>query len=816
MSYKKKADILNYFTPDVSSDIRAEIENAHGNEVLFFGWIDEEQVVNRVEVVSRGNDESTPVPLDEACLPDLIIHNHPDGNLTPSSHDINIASYIANSGVGFLIIDNTVTNVYVVVEPVRKAKIVPLNSRELMELLSSGSPLASEIPNFEEREGQKQMVAYVCDAFNDNSMALIEAGTGIGKSLAYLIPAVRWTLLNREKVIISTNTINLQEQLLYKDIPDLKKIIDENFIYLLMKGRGNYVCLNRLYEAQQNLFSLIEDDEIEQFEAILGWLNTTEEASLSHLPFVPKPSLWEKINSTAGTCLGGMCPYYSECPVNRVRRQAAKAHIIVTNHHYLIADAQLKGTGASLLPSCRRVIFDEAHNLEDSATSFFTRTVTLSGVLSLLGRLHAGSRKNRGYLVYLQRTVHFSNKRVLRDAIDETSRLRSEAFEFFENLNVFFTKILEEMGNTSESILEVNEALINREDWKRVVENRTRVFSNQCNRLINALERIREELIDVRDERARRQIEGFIFMLGDILQTLTGFLETEDDNYVRWIEKKHEIAISISIIEVGKVLNELVFERLKSCVLTSATLTVKNSFDFLKSRLGIKSPQIETILPSPFDYEAQMKVLIPTDIAEPGYPEYVADLCKSIVGILQKTGGRAFVLFTSYRTMNEVYEMVREMLAGRGYIIFKQGEDSRRNLLERFKVNVNSILFGTESFWEGVDAPGKTLECVIITKLPFKVPTEPIIKARFERIRNRGGNPFLNYYVPLAVIKLRQGIGRLIRNRLDRGVIVILDKRILIKSYGGFFLSAIPTETPFCGKLYDVLREIEEFLSINT
>lgn len=812
----KKTDIFNYFTNDVLTDIRAEIEKAHGNEVLFFGWIDEEQVVNRVEVVSRGNDESTPVPLDEACLPDIIIHNHPDGNLTPSPNDINIASYIANSGVGFLIIDNTATGVYVVVEPFRKAKIVLLNSRQLMELLSSGSPLASTIPNFEEREGQKQMVAYVCDAFNDNAMALIEAGTGIGKSLAYLIPAVRWSLLNREKVVISTNTINLQEQLLYKDIPDLKKIIDEDFVYLLMKGRGNYVCLNRLYEAQQNLFSLIEDEEIEQFEAILGWLNTTEDASLSHLPFVPKPSLWEKINSTAGTCLGGMCPYFSECPVNRVRRQAAKAHIIVTNHHYLIADAQLEGTGASLLPSYKRVIFDEAHNLEDSATSFFTRTITLSGVLSLLGRLHAGSRKNRGYLVYLQRAKHFPDKRALRDAIEETSRLRSEAFEFFENLDLFFKKILEERGDVSESILEVDEALINHEDWKSVVENRIGVFSNQCNRLINALERIREELIDMRDERARRQIEGLIFMLGDILQTLTRFLETADDNYVRWIEKKHEIAISISVIEVGKLLNELVFERLKSCVLTSATLTVKNSFAFLKSRLGIESPQIETVLPSPFDYETQMKVLIPTDLAEPGHPDYIVDLCKSVTGVLQKTGGKAFVLFTSYRTLNEVYEMVRDALVGQGYIIFKQGEDSRRNLLERFKANINSILFGTESFWEGVDAPGKTLECVIITRLPFKVPTEPIIKARFERIRERGQNPFLDYYVPLAVIKLRQGIGRLIRNRLDRGVIVILDKRILVKSYGSFFLSAIPTENLFCGKLSDVLREIEEFMSFNT
>ncbi len=807
-------DTSHYFTPGIASDIRVEIERADGNEVLFFGWIDEEQAVDRIEVVTRGNDESTPVPLDASCLPDLIIHNHPDDNLTPSPQDIRIASYIANKGVGFFIINNSVTSVYIVVEPVRKVKIVPLDSAELMGLLCPGSPLASAIPNFEEREGQKQMVAYVCDAFNDNAVALIEAGTGIGKSVAYLIPAVKWSLLNGEKVVISTNTINLQEQLLYKDIPGLKKVIGEDFTYLLMKGRGNYICLNRLYEAQQNLFALIEDEELEQFQAILGWLNTTEEASLSHLPFIPKTALWEKINSTAGTCLGGLCSYFSRCPVNRVRRQAAKAHLIVTNHHYLIADAQLEAQGTSLLPPYRRVIFDEAHNLENSATSFFTKTLALTGVLGFLGRIHAGTRKNRGYLVYLQRKKVLAREDILKGAVDETSRMRSEAFELFEMFDAFFTSVVDESGAASESVVEVDEGLLRNPRWEGEVAKKLNAFSKQCSRLVNALNCIREELEEVGDERTQKQIDGFLMTLADIMQTLTRFLDAGDSDYVRWIEKKREIAIVVSMVEVGALLNELVFSRMKSCVLTSATLTVKRSFNFMKSRLALESPRIETVLPSPFDYESQMKVLIPDDIALPGHLDYLGDLSRSIACILQRTGGKAFVLFTSHKTLNEVYDKVREELNARDLVIFRQGDDSRRSLLERFKANINSILFGTESFWEGVDAPGKTLECVIITKLPFKVPTEPILKARFERIRERGRNPFLDYYVPLAVIKLRQGIGRLIRNRNDRGIIVILDKRILIKNYGGLFLGALPTENIFCGHLEDVLDEAEGFFSI--
>jgi ATP-dependent DNA helicase DinG len=658
------------------------------------------------------------------------------------------------------------------------------------------------------------MITHICDTFNNDALALIEAGTGVGKTLAYLIPAVKWTMTNNEKVIISTNTINLQEQLLYKDIPDLEKIMDVDFSYILLKGRGNYICFNRVYEAQQELFSLIDEEENEQFNAIVDWLRTTEEESLSHLPFIPKSSLWEKINSQTGTCVGGTCDYFGRCPVNRVRRDAAKAHIIVTNHHYLFADAQLGETNASLLPPYRRVIFDEAHNLEDSATSFFTRTVKLSTTLRLLGRIYGKTGKNKGYLVYLQKKKVFTGSRELQEIMERIIQLRSSTFDLFKKFEEFFSQIQGENWGGTPPVVEIRSDVQNHPTWRNTILPSLDHFYRGCSQLAQDLFGIRDTLASVHDERAQRQVDGFISGLIDISSTIDRFLGEDDENWVRWIEKKGEIGIVVSMIEVGDVLNDLVFSRMRSCVLTSATLTVGGSFDFLKSRLSVGRTDMEVSLSSPFDYEHQMKVIIPHDIPEPGKPHYTEYIGECILSLLKKTRGKAFILFTSYKTLNSVHEIIKDELLQNEFVVFKQGEDSRRNLLDNFKSDIHSVLFGTESFWEGVDAPGETLQCVIITKLPFKVPSEPIIRARFEKIRQRGGNPFLDYYAPLAVIKLRQGIGRLIRNRSDRGIVAILDPRILVKSYGSLFLSSMPTTNVYRGPLRDTLNEVEGFLSI--
>ncbi len=795
-------------TDQVRRRIQEEIRRAGGNEVLFFGWTDG-GAVSRIQVVARGNEESVGLPLARSYGPDVVIHNHPDGVLIPSNQDVRISSMIADWGVGFFIVNNDVSESYTVVEPVGR-KIRPLDSFEMMKLVSAGSPLSETVSGFEEREEQRQMVAYVCDALNDGSVALIEAGTGIGKSLAYLIPAVHWAVLNGGKVVVSTRTINLQEQLLFKDIPLLKQALGLDFSYTLMKGRGNYICLTRLYEAGEDLFSIIDDDEREQYEALVKWVDTAEEASYSELPFLPKPSLWEKINSQAAACLGSACTYFSRCPVGRARRAAAGANLIVTNHHYLLADAQLALSGGALIPPYKRVIFDEAHNLEDSATSFFTRNVTLSSVLRLLNRLYSGNGK-KGYLVYLIKKRLPGAENTVSKVRKTLQSLRSAAYDFFKMLE----HILDSAEGSRDSqvrVLELNEEMKEMPLWKSTVSGSMRSFYGRCSSAANELQQVRERYGEAGDERTVRQVDGFINQFLEITRTIDIFLG-EDDAYVRWIQRKREAGIFTALIEVGDLLKERVFNRMETCVLTSATLTVQNSFHFIKSRLGLPDPAIEAHLDSPFDYDAQMMTLIPADIPQPDHPEFPLCAARIMDRVLDKTGGRAFILFTSHKTLNEVHGKLREKLDGR-FLLLKQGDESRRNLLETFKTDVHSVLFGTESFWEGVDAPGSTLECVVITKLPFKVPSEPIIRARLERIQARGENPFLEYYVPLAAIKMKQGVGRLIRNRTDRGIVLILDKRIILKSYGRIFLDTMPTGNVFQGPMDEIVNRIEAFLAI--
>jgi ATP-dependent DNA helicase DinG len=804
------------FHEDIVPQIKNEIANANDNEVLFFGWTDENNRVIKVEIVARGNKECVAIPLQKSFLPDVIIHNHPNGSLSPSSQDMNIASFIANKGVGFIIVNNDLTQQYVVVEPVFKKKKIYLDSEKLSSLLSEQGPFRSTLQVFEERSGQRVMTESVCESFNNDKIMLIEAGTGIGKSIAYLVPAIEWSIINKERVIVSTNTINLQEQLLYKDIPNITETLDADFSYILMKGRGNYICLSRIFEIQQDLFSFIDDEELSQFDQILQWINRTDDGSLSDLSFMPKPNLWEKINSQSETCSGAGCRYFSRCFLNNVKRKAITANIIVTNHYYLLADACLFESGTSILPSYDRVIFDEAHNLEDAATSFFTEKITLSFIMRVLNHLYSDPKKNKGYLLYLSKKGVVRGQQIDK-VLDEVTVLKSSVLQLFESIDVFLRRADLEINYSSpassHTVIEVNEETKNLPLWESNVIQQLGMFYRQCTALSASLFQLHEELAGKEDERSQKQIDGFISRINEIIHAIDIFLNDEERNYVRWIEKRREVGIVVSLIEVGSMLNELIFQRLKSGILTSATLTVDNTFYFMLNRLSLHGMAEGVKIESPFSYDEQMAILIPTDVLLPNHPDYSIDLGLKILKIVKKTKGKAFVLFTAYKTLNDVYDRVREELEEDGLVVFKQGNDLRKNLLNNFKLNIHSILFGTESFWEGVDAPGETLECVIITKLPFKVPTEPVIKARLEEIRARGGNPFMEYSLPLAVIKMKQGIGRLIRKKTDMGIVVILDSRLIYKSYGSVFINSLPGGGIFSGNLTDVLENVDRFVS---
>jgi ATP-dependent DNA helicase DinG len=822
-----------YFTPEVLETVRREILRSGGNEILFFAWTDDHGRLVRIQTVARGTAECVAVPLEQSFLPDAIVHNHPGGALTPSEQDMRIASVVAAKGVGFLIVDNDLTDVYVVVEPVLKKTVRAIDGTALASLVSAGSRFGELVPGFEVREGQMEMIREVSEAFNGDAVSLIEAGTGIGKSAAYLIPSIEWSRVNRERVVISTNTINLQEQLIHKDIPDVKRALGADFSFVLMKGRSNYLCLNRVGEIRQDLFSFLDDEELDQFNQILQWMEVTEDGSLSDLSFVPKPAFWEKINSGSEMCLGGSCGYFGRCFVNRVKRKAITARLVVTNHHYLLADASLLETGASILPSYDRVVFDEAHNIEDSATSFFTKTVTLSGTLRLLNRLYSEGKRKKGYLLFLQKQGLVGHDVLFNKLADLVKKAKASAFDLFTGIDGLFTAsgsnldtAPSQAGSSAElapsrgegfPVIEMGEELREHPLWRETLAPSFGFFRTSLGEVAENLGELVGSLEKKGEEKAVRQLGGFCVRIGDILKTVDLFLSEEDRDYARWIEKRREAAVSVALVEIGPTLKHILFSRVKTAVFTSATLTVAGSFDFLESRLSLeRSSDRETreaVIPSPFDYDSQMAVLLPTDIVDPDHPGFGEALSRGTAKILKKTRGKAFVLFTSYKTMNEVFDRVKPELDAAGFVAFRQGSESRRSLLDRFKSDVHSILFGTESFWEGVDVPGEALECVIITKLPFKVPTEPIVKARLERVRVSGGDPFLDYSLPSAVMKLKQGAGRLIRNRSDRGIVVIMDRRVQTRRYGRVFLASMQGGTRLTGTLDEILLRCGGFLT---
>ncbi len=808
--------ISNYLSEEIIRKIKREIYESYGNEVLFFCWIGDTGKVENYEVVARGTDECVSFPVGESYLPDVIIHNHPDGRLTPSRADMDVAGFVAQRGVGFLIIDNNVENVYTVVEPVEKKVLKYLDPEICVSYISRGGALDKEIPDFEERDGQKDMVRYVSQAFNNNTILLVEAGTGIGKSFAYLIPSIEWALLNKERVVISTNTINLQEQILKKDLPTLAKILRKDFKYTLMKGRGNYVCINRVMEIAQDMFSFLDEDENEQFNYILDWIEKTEDGSNSDLPFNPSYLLWEKINSKSETCLGTKCRYFSRCFVNKVKREAIKSHIVVTNHHYFLADSNLIDLSTSILPNFDRVIFDEAHRLEDSATSFFTKEITLPGIINLLNQMFKIGKngKEKGYFSYLR------NKGIIENGVFQKLKgfignIEKSAKNLFSELSDFIDLLVERSSEsfTEYRVFEINYQIQNTPEWDSKIIPLIGDFYKAIVSLEDCLNELRSYLEKRKADIHLKQVDGYTLRIIDIIQTLDIFLKEEDEDYVRWIEKRNDrVLISVALIDVGKKLKEMIYEKSKSTILTSATLTIDNNFDFIKSRLGIGNDAVTSVVSSPFNYSKQMKILIQNDTEEPASPGYINSIANSVKTIIEKTGGNTLILFTSYNALNMVFAIVKNSVESSKYIFLKQGDMSRHRLLEEFKYQKNAVLFGTESFWEGIDVPGDALQCVIITKLPFKVPNDPVIKARMKKIEMEGKNPFISYLLPLAVIKIKQGVGRLIRKKSDKGVIVILDKRIITKNYGRIFLRSLPDASVFISNRVEITEKLEGYL----
>ena len=833
--------------------IRDEVARAGGREVSFLAEVTRERVVAHPRCVARGNRSAVLAVARDAPEGGVMIHNHPSGVLEPSDADLAVAARIYEDGLGTAIVTNEADRIYVVVEPPEPRRIVPLKVDALAGMLAPDGPL-STLPGYEDRGAQRDMLRFVAARFNEGGIGLVEAGTGTGKSLAYLVPAVRWAMRNGERTIVSTNTINLQEQLVGKDLDIVGGMIDEKIRWALVKGRGNYISIRRARLAAESAPSLFPDDRSDELQALLDWVDRTQDGSRSDLPFAPSPDLWDEVKSETDACLRAKCPHFQQCHYQRARRAGASADLVVVNHALFFSDLAVRIAtdnfrDAAVLPSYRRVIFDEAHHLEDAATARLGVEATRTGMYRALSRLE---RRGKGILASIGTALaaapvsiparHLSAR--IRERTSPRVRAARAAF------NAFFRVIepwaearagrgsfrLGRPGGPGEATgpeptadPEIGEAL-----------DRALIALGDLDREIDALAGHldgHEELQDALEGRIL-DLRGSRTRLGNIDRALRLCLMpgAGDGNIVRWLEIRRSgvrripnICFSAAPVELGPLLAEHLFDRAETAVLTSATMAAAGDFGYLKRRLGLAGQATqaladvesvdtrvaETAFPSPFDHAVQSLLAIPTDL--PGRAgtqraaarhEATAEVVRDVATI---TGGGLFVLFTSYAALRAVAEHLRAGGAEARWPLLVQGEADRTAMLREFARSGEAILLGTASFWEGVDVPGWPLRALVIHKLPFRVPTEPMTEARIEAMEERGENSFWNLMVPDAAMRLKQGVGRLIRTRTDRGAVLILDDRLLTRRYGRSLLEALPPMPLVKGPWDEVKERVADF-----
>ncbi len=642
---------------------------------------------------------------------------------------------------------------------------------KISEIFSAKGLIGQSLPDFEPRPQQLQMAEAGERAFEAGRHLAVEAGTGVGKSFAYLVPAIRQVIRKKGKVLVSTFTITLQEQLINKDIPFLLKAFPEAFTAVLAKGRGNYLCLRRLAFAgkrQQRLF----DNFGSGLEAISRWAKQTRDGSLSDLPFAPLTHLWDAVKSEHGNCRRRKCPHFRDCFYWRARRRLEAADIIVANHALLFSDLVLKEETAGVLPDYRYVIIDEAHNIEQVAEEHFGINISNYAVTFLLNGLY-NVRTQKGILAFI-------------DADKEVRLVR----QCGQAAKAFFKRVLDWYEQSKEET--------NGRCWINFVDDN---LSGPLQQLRLALSRLAKV---AGDEDEKFELTRYVERCGELSKALQSFLSQHPaaaDQSVYWVETKETGRVYVSLrsapINVGPDVERCLFDKFESVLLTSATLSTdgkdeKEGFNFFAERIGLRN--FEALkLGSPFDYEKQVTMYIEPDLPDPNDERYTSVAAETMKKYLLMTKGRAFVLFTSYSMLNKIAEELAGWLQENDFSLFQQGAGiDRTTLLTGFKKETKSVLFGTDSFWQGIDVPGEALSNVIICRLPFAVPNHPLRQGRIEQLREAGENPFYKYQLPWAIIKFKQGFGRLVRSKNDKGIIVVLDSRIVRKSYGKQFLSAIP------------------------
>jgi len=713
--------------------------------------------------------------------------------------------------------------------------LLPLDPASVSHDLGPDGAIAQAMQRYEDRPSQRDMAATIATLYNDGGVGLLEAGTGVGKSLGYLIPAIRWAARNKQRTVVSTNTITLQEQLVRKDLPFLAAALgdDVSVRFALLKGWRNYLCLLRLEQAKLLGGSLLEDDIGADVARLDAWAEETEEGSLSDLPSPPRPDVWDEVSAEPDLCTRNACPHFQRCFLFKARREAAQADVVVVNHHLLMSDvavrrAQGNWGDAAVIPPYTRVVIDEGHHLEDAAAAHLGASVTRRTLQRLFSRL---DRRGRGLVAALVERLSARSDLLSAASLDVVNqRIAPSVRAAREKSELLFDVLLAFLQQSGASVVRLTDEFAGHPVWRAGLNLALTDVLREIRVLSESLTVVRERLESSGDRDdalapllnelrgVARRLEGAGDALTDALRPSAG-----SDPSIRWVEVKGRegnVSVTAVPLDLAPILRDDLFRKVKTAIVTSATLAADGRFDFVRDRLGLTEDDVTpatAVFPSPFDYPAQALLAVPTDMAAPNIDAatHFEHVMRIVQDVASAAGGGLFVLFTSHRDVRAAAERLRASEIGARLPILVHGEDARGVLLDRFKAANDAILLGTASYWEGVDVPGAALRALVIARLPFRVPSEPITAAHCEAIEARGGNAFAEYMVPHASLRLKQGFGRLIRSASDRGVVILADPRVVSKRYGRDLLNGLPPAERLTAPWRTIVQQLKAFYSVS-
>ena len=835
MSFKAEL----YFTAAAIRLARYFISQNDGNEIVMVGKVDSDGKVCDLRRAAMGDAGSVPAVIATAASGEILIHNHPSGNVNPSGADIEVAARAAEKSVGSYIVDNDVLNVFPVVERIQpeNTEIEPVDLEEVAEIFSQNGRLAQSDSSFEFRKPQTEMALSVAEAVNSSSVLVAEAGTGTGKSFAYLVPAMQYVSKNKGKrVVISTSTIALQEQLFNKDIPALLKKLDISDIgTVVLKGRSNYLCKRRYADFRMGSVQTKIDEEASQktldtVDEIDRWLNYTDDGSRSNMNSAISLDIWNEICADELACEKSKCRFFSSCFFFKARRRANFASLILVNHHLLMADVSMKSAedeGEGILPKFDILVIDEAHNIFKSAVSFLGESVSSNSVRKLLGKLYNTS-SGQGLLTKI---LNNNANSALLKPFEKAVNILSGGFQA-KLAHSFIPELISILGKGSDETLFELDDPEKRKEMTDILGKIVTVVTDVTDLIAPVIKILKEkdaghtELRTVMDDMNRSlltDLEGVVAKLASYAGFYSEFcIGTNTENQVFWGEKSGEtLTLTISPLDVQRILAENLYKDTKSIIFTSATLTTsrdEHGFDFFYRESGLSLSEREKkaiSLESCFDYASQIKAFIGGDMPDPARDRELFDSAsiEAAHDIVKASGGGALVLFTSISHRENALKYFSDL----DFEVFSQGKMPVQAIMKKFREDINATLLATETFWEGIDMKGDTLRNLVIIKLPFRFPSHPFIKryvSKLEKDTGKGG--FQVYTLPNAVLKFKQGFGRLIRTKSDIGTVTVLDKRIAEKNYGRDFIRSAPAGVRFnVLPVAEIARRIEEFFGRN-